>query len=160
MLTFILGVLTSLVAMFLFPQLQDMLAAAIARYLGWIPFRRRLNLTGIWSTAWQVKSDAYPEEVKDENTRVYQFANRIYSSFEDEASDTTYYIVGKVEDNRHVTGTWYDGWGGGYYGSFQLVLDPATRGLEGQWIGWGKSGNVKNGKLYWVNKHHPVTRSA
>ena len=154
----LVGALGSLLATFMSGSAQDLSVAVLTKIFGWVPIRKSLNLTGVWRTTWKVESDAYPPEVTDDETKIRQFASRVYGTFEDVGS--SYYVVGRIESDRVVTGTWHDGRRGGYHGTFQLVLDPATRGLEGQWIGFGKGGDVKNGEMIWVRKSHPVIRSA
>ena len=144
---FVLGIAASLLATFLFPVIQDIVASIAVRYLYWIPFRKRQNLSGKWRCSWDVESAAYPPTVIDDSMVAKQLFNRVYASFEE--ANATYYLIGAIESDQYVSGTWYDGNRGGYHGTFQLIVNPANHNLEGQWIGFSRSGTVKNGALRW-----------
>lgn len=142
------GIVGSLLATFLFPALQDACAATIARLIGWLPFRKRGSLSGLWTGKWHVESARYPPVVTDDQVTVRQFGNRFYARFSTGPLDC--YLVGRIDAGRYITGTWYDEADGGYHGAFQFVIDPTTRDFRGRWIGFSTSGEIKTGLWEWT----------
>lgn len=53
--------------------------------------------------------------------------------------------------NNRVTGEWFDvrHEHSSYRGSFQLTLEPDGLRAVGQWIGFGKNGDIRNGEMIW-----------
>jgi len=53
--------------------------------------------------------------------------------------------------NNRVTGEWFDvrHKHSSYRGSFQLTLEPDGMCASGQWIGFGKHGDIRNGDMTW-----------
>jgi hypothetical protein len=53
--------------------------------------------------------------------------------------------------NDRVTGEWFDvrHEHSSYRGSFQLTLEPDGLRAVGQWIGFGKHGDIRNGEMIW-----------
>ncbi|HEX3128134.1 MAG TPA: hypothetical protein VH394_12460 [Thermoanaerobaculia bacterium] len=148
--SFVVGVLGSLAAAFLFPSLQIGVTAALIRLLGWLPIRRQASFDGLWKATWHVDSPKYPSQVMDENVRVRQLGNRVYAKFR--AEKLACHLMGTIED-RYITGTWYDEVKGGYHGAFQLIADISDRNhLSGLWIGYSTSGIVKSGAWEWERR--------
>lgn len=147
--SFVIGVLGSLVATFLFPAMQDVALATFIRLFGWLPVRRNASFAGQWKATWYVDSPRYPPEVIDDNVSVRQLGKRLYAKFR--AGKLDCYLVGTIED-RYITGTWYDERRGGYHGAFQFIVDLSTLNFGGLWIGYSTSGVVKYGKWEWERK--------
>jgi hypothetical protein len=152
------GIVGSLLATFLFPSLQDACATVITRLIGWLPFRKRGSLSGLWTAHWYVNSKRYPPVVTEDLVVVRHLGNRFYARFS--TGTLACYLVGRIDAGRYITGTWYDEADGGYHGAFQFVIDPTTRDFEGKWIGFSTSGEVKHGRWKWVRSrplrtHYP-----
>lgn len=146
-LSFVVGLIASVAATFLFPALQNAVAAGIVRVLGWLPFRQRASFAGNWKATWYVESNRYPPQVIDDSVLIRQFGKRIYAKFK--AGKLDCYLVGTIDDGRYITGTWYDETQGGYHGAFQFVIDPSTKDFSGRWIGFSTTGVVKGGSWEW-----------
>ena len=58
-------------------------------------------------------------------------------------------IIGAIDSNRYITGKWMDPEAGGYYGAFQLIMDPTRESAAGTWVGFSSSGTVKSGSWTW-----------
>jgi hypothetical protein len=91
--------------------------------------------------------------VEDDSAMIKQFGNRIVANVS--AHNFKCYLIGKVEQRRTITGTWYDEYGAGYYGAFQFLIDPITGDFSGKWVGFSREGIVKSGDWEWVRVSIP-----
>lgn len=144
---FLLGVLASIIAAFIFQALNEYFISLISRLLGWLPFKSKLDLKGKWSSTWYVKSDKFPEANTDKNSIIRQIGKHVF--LEHNTGQIKFNAKGKIEDGRYVTGVWFDQTVSGYHGAFQLIIDPLSKNMEGQWVGYSSSGVVKNGRWVW-----------
>jgi hypothetical protein len=147
---FILGVIASLLAATLFPVIAEMGSALLVRMIGWLPLKGKTNLSGTWSSTWHVDSPRFPPSVTDDNSEIHQLWNRVY--MQHNADGIKFHANGKIDSGRYVTGVWFDETDGGYHGAFQLIIDPKTRNMSGEWVGYSTTGIVKHGKWVWVQK--------
>lgn len=150
MTAFILGVIASLLAAALFPSLAEMGSAILVRMIGWLPLKRKTNLSGIWASTWYVDSPRFPTSVTDDSSEIRQLGNRVY--MQHNADGIKFQANGKIDGGRYITGVWLDETDGGYHGAFQLIIDPKTRNMSGEWVGYSTEGFVKHGKWEWVQK--------
>lgn len=151
--TILLGVLASVVAAFVFPVINDLLVAVVARVFGWLPLGRKRSLSGQWKAAWTVESDRYEPRVVDHEVVVRQVGKRIYAKFRDGNMDC--YLVGTIESGI-ITGKWYNEQVNGYHGAFQFIIDPRGNRFSGKWIGFSTSRIVKHGDWEWEKKSTPL----
>jgi len=147
---FILGVVASLLAASLFPAIAEIASATLARMIGWLPLKGKTNLSGTWSSTWHVQSERFPPTVTDRCSKIRQLGNRVY--IQHNAQGIKFRANGTIDSGRYVTGVWFDETDGGYHGAFQLVIDPQTRNMAGQWVGYSTTGVVKNGQWVWVRQ--------
>lgn len=147
MMDFFVGVLASLLAALIFPSLMEFISQMMVRYLEWLPFRKKVDLKGKWESEWSVESDRFPKKVKCTNTNVNQLGNRFYTTFK--VGDADFYAYGEIDSGRYLTGYWKDKSEGGYHGTFQLIIDPVSRNMNGLWIGYSTKGIVKHGEWEW-----------
>lgn len=150
MIEFLLGVIASLLAAALFPTFAEMGSALVVRWAGWLPFKGKKNLSGTWSSTWYVDSPRFPPSVTDDDSEIHQLGNRVY--MQHNADGIKFWARGTIDNGRYVTGVWFDQTDGGYHGAFQLVIDPKTRNMSGEWVGFSTNGFVKHGKWEWVQK--------
>jgi hypothetical protein len=147
---FFLGVVTSLIAASLFPTIAEIGSTILVRAIGWFPLKGKINLSGTWSSTWHVNSTRFPASVTDDSSDIKQLGNRVY--MQHRANGIRFRANGKIDGGRYITGVWYDETNGGYHGAFQLVIDPITRNMSGEWVGYSTEGIVKHGKWTWVQK--------
>ncbi len=150
MTAFLLGVIASLFAAALFPAFAELGSNILVRMVGWLPLKGKTNLSGKWTSIWHVDSPRFPPENPDEDAEIRQLGNRIY--MQHNADGIMFRASGKIDSGRYVTGVWFDETDGGYHGAFQLVIDPKTRNMDGEWVGYSTEGFVKHGKWVWVKK--------
>lgn len=144
---FFLGVVASLVAAAIFPSLSDGLFRVLLRVFSWLPVPRKVNLGGPWESTWYVDSTRFPNKVSCRNVVVKQLRNRFYARLK--VDNVDFYAHGEIDSGRYVTGVWKDNTEGGYHGSFQFIIDPSTRDMDGLWIGYSTKGTVKQGRWEW-----------
>src|SRR5689334_20566292 len=102
LLSFVIGVLGSVVAAALFPGLQGGLFAILARWFGWLPFGRPLRLDGLWKVTWHVESSRYAAIEVDEAVTIRQLGRRLYAKFR--AGRIDCYLDAQIDGGRYVTG--------------------------------------------------------
>jgi hypothetical protein len=142
-----IGALGSLVAAFLFPAIYTTISSALVRLLGWLPIVQSASFSGRWRVLWTVESTSFPSEVVDNNVVVKQLGRRMYARFQ--AANVECHIAGTIDNGRYITGTWRDRTEGGYHGAFQFIVDPATKDFSGRWVGFSKTGVIKQGLWKW-----------
>ena len=147
MVAFFLGVVSSLLAAAIFPIISSVGSQIFVFVFSWVAFPTRANVSGAWESTWYVESDRFPKRVTCSRCVIRQLGSRFYSRFS--VGSVDFFAVGKIEDDRYLTGTWRDKTEGGYHGSFQLIIDPNSRDMAGLWIGFSTSGVVKHGVWEW-----------
>jgi hypothetical protein len=115
------------------------------------PFKHP-NYSGRWEMIWYTDSENYPSSNKSTVT-LHKFLKSITAEIESTPKTGTsarYRWVGKIHNNI-VTGEWFDGAVNreGYYGAFQVNIDPTGQNGEGQWVGFSRTRVVRSGKLTW-----------
>jgi len=145
--TILLGVIGSLIAAALFPFLTDKIAMLLAAwpFFASLTFRADNDFSGNWHCKWFVQSNRYDSEMIDPAVKIRQISNRVFIIFY--TNNSSYYANGKIDSGKFITGVWYERTSSGYHGAFQLIVDPETKNLSGQWIGFSTEGIVKNGNL-------------
>ena len=108
---------------------------------------RTINLKGNWSSTWYVESEKFSKENTDNNSVIRQIGKHVY--LEHNTGQIKFNAKGKIEGGRYVTGVWYDQTESGYHGAFQLIIDPLSKNMDGQWLGYSSTGIVKNGRWVW-----------
>lgn len=167
-LSFIVGVIASICAAFFFPAIQELVTDSLVRALAWLPaklswlpVRRKYDMSGAWRSEWTVESKRYSPSNVDESAQVRQFGKRFFARVKvgspQKEKEFECFAKGTV-DGSIITGTWYDAIAGGYHGTFQFVIDPATHEFNGKWIGYSASGTVKGGDWIW-SCHRPIGKS-
>ena len=147
MVEFFIGIAASLTATLLYPTFLENLIAFLVRFLGISFARKKMNLAGSYISTWEVTSKRYEESSTDKYAYIIQLGNRIYMHLD--AEGISYIANGIIDEGRYVTGVWHDETVGGYHGAFQLVIDPVTKNMSGEWIGYSTEGIIKHGKWIW-----------
>jgi|GEM_PF-1991804 len=118
--------------------------------------RKRKTLTARWEQNWHVTSSSFPAENKSE-VNLKQRRNHVFGNFSvinNEGKQYTYYMSGKVRDDRYIEGEWYDEYQGHtYYGTFLLSIDVNMDSLKGYWVGSTKDNSVKSDRWEWKRLH-------
>lgn len=154
----LIGFVMSLVALVLGPTVEDRAQGYIVNIFGSTTPRRKLSLAGEWISRLHVHSNSYPPIVEDKTATIRQFGTRIIAKMR--AHNFECYLIGKVEQGRTITGTWFDENGAGYYGAFQFLIDPSTGNFSGRWVGFSKEGIVKSGDWEWVRPSRDVVAAS
>jgi hypothetical protein len=147
MIYFLIGVAASLIASIIIYALKDLSISLLSRVMGWLPFKSEINLKGNWSSTWYVESEKFSKENTDNNSVIRQIGKHVY--LEHNTGQIKFNAKGKIEGGRYVTGVWYDQTESGYHGAFQLIIDPLSKNMDGQWLGYSSTGIVKNGRWVW-----------
>jgi hypothetical protein len=155
--SFALGVIASMLANYVTGPIMDSITSYhLTRFFG-VLFRRftaSAPFDGEWEQTWEVDSDRFPE-ANYSSVRFYRFHNWLAGDaamMSASGAHSPFRIVAHISPKGHVSGKWYDTRQGGYYGTFQLTVDPLLASAEGFWSGWSSDGPVKVGRWIWRKK--------
>ena len=154
---FVLSIPASIIASLTLGPVLDLVARyPLIRALSCLSLNKNTDplASGQWIQIWHVESTKFPPSNESRIT-FYRFRSLIAGDFTISmisGRSVSYRVVGRVEDNRNITGTWFDSRTGGYYGPFQTILSPTLDAAEGVWSGFSSLGIVKSGALIWQRK--------
>ena len=96
-------------------------------------FRRKKSLSGKWNQNWHVISDSFPNENNSE-VHLKEKRNRVSGYFtvkDNDGEEYTYYMNGKIIDNRYIEGEWFDKYDGNtYHGGYNGDADPSNGHID------------------------------
>lgn len=143
----LLGIFTSIILKAFNPAIEDGIHKWIVVILGKGKPNTKLSLKGNWVSRWYVQSNNYPPIIEDKNATIRQFGDSIVGATH--IGNFKCIITGKIKQNHYITGEWRDDYGGGYFGTFQFIIDPSTGNFSGKWVGFSRNGTVKSGNWEW-----------
>lgn len=105
------------------------------------------SLNGEWDQKWKVEDSENYNEWCQSIASVRHVGNKFYATCEDDGHP--FYLNGKIE-NRFVTGTWGEKVSDFYYfGSFQFLISPQGKKLEGKLLGFQDNNKIAVGNWIW-----------
>ncbi len=102
------------------------------------------------------ESENFPDKLIDREAFVRQIGYRWYAKFHAQGKGFDCHLLGRIEQGRYITGTWYDDTDIGYHGAFQFMIDPSTGNFRGKWVGWSIKGFIKSGDMIWERERRAV----
>ncbi|PTR10072.1 hypothetical protein C8R32_102161 [Nitrosospira sp. Nsp5] len=135
--------------LFLQPLFEERATSFLVRLLGSSKHRGRKSISGSWDHRWSLNNEtSFVAEEKE--CMVKQLHNRITTSWVSHLEGRRYVLVGDIEQERYVTGKWFDQEAGPTYsGTFQLIIHLGANSMTGKWIGYDDMGRVRSGIWEW-----------
>lgn len=139
--------------------LSDKIIFALDRLFIRLEISKSSKISGLWKATFVMgygKNKKTFEEIillKKRFGTIYGYIaddQRNYERLQSVMSKKPLRLKGFLSDNRYFTGFWYHPIEiSRYHGSFQLLLEPNSIKMDGQWIGYSESKQVINNGL-WV----------
>jgi hypothetical protein len=127
------------------PFLAEPAQRFLMRMLGSRAPRGEESIAGKWECRWWKDGEA-DKATMTVNLRL--FLNSVSGSFEFDGR--TYHVVGKIDNNTILTGTYYDQYRGRtFHGAFQLHIQPRALTMTGRWIGFNRYNQIMTGPWEW-----------
>lgn len=144
----VIGVFFGLVAVPLFGRSVERFAVRLLSRFTRRLIQRDRDLSGIWrSTYIYATSDASGEWKGFHYVNIRQFQHRVTVYSLEHPEGSRLWMELEVDDLT-VTGTWREETSKGFafHGAIQFLLEPAGRGMSGQWVGFGRSGRINTNR--------------
>ena len=118
------------------------------------------NLSGVWLSRYEFRSDSRNDTyVGLHYIAVVTQGERLQcrSLPRSNAEITSSLSLDLTQEGQVVTGTWREATAEGsyykgatYYGAIQMLIDPTGRKMTGQWVGFGRRQEIKNGAWHLI----------
>jgi len=157
----ILGwILSSLVCVILtvliYPYLEDRFQSFVVKKLNFLNISAGHKVAGFWTHRWHVNSQNFEPINEVKNVEIKQFRKHIFAQYNvtDKKNKTyTYQMLGTVDKDQLITGTWKDiEKGNRYHGCFQIFIDINEQSMIGYWTGLSQEQKIKSDKWEWLRE--------